>query len=162
MNALDVIMIAAVVIAAFWTVTTTRILRAGIGLAVTSALLAIVLFRLGARMAALFELSVCAGLIPVIFITTISFTRRMRPEDVSRARREGLRRYWYLPFFMGLAAIPIALTVPGFDFPLPVQAAAADVRSVLWGVRHLDLLGQLAVLLAGAFAVVVFFKESRS
>jgi hypothetical protein len=33
------------------------------------------------------------------------------------------------------------------------------VREVLWMERHLDLFGQIAVLLAGAFGVVVLFKH---
>jgi hypothetical protein len=32
---------------------------------------------------------------------------------------------------------------------------------VLWGLRHLDLFGQIIVLLAGAFGVVIFFKEKK-
>jgi ethanolamine transporter EutH len=42
---------------------------------------------------------------------------------------------------------------------MPVQAITGEgVREVLWNQRHLDLLGQIAVLLAGAFGVVVLFK----
>jgi len=44
---------------------------------------------------------------------------------------------------------------------LPPVAGEQDVRNVLWNVRHLDLLGQIIVLLAGAFSVVVFFKEEK-
>jgi hypothetical protein len=49
--------------------------------------------------------------------------------------------------------------VPHFELPLP--AHEQNVRSVLWNLRHLDLLGQVIVLLAGALGVAVFFKESK-
>jgi ethanolamine transporter EutH len=32
----------------------------------------------------------------------------------------------------------------------------------LWKLRHLDLLGQIAILLAGAFGVVTLFKEWKN
>ncbi|MEG1538182.1 MAG: hypothetical protein RR387_07875, partial [Clostridiales bacterium] len=49
-------------------------IKSAISLAAMSALLAIVLFMLGATWAGLFELSVCSGLITVIFISAISLT----------------------------------------------------------------------------------------
>lgn len=157
----DLILIILLAAAVLWTVMTSRLLRSGVGLAVVSALLAILLYRLTAPTAAVFELSVCAGLIPVVFVTTISFTRRLKCEEVKAARLTGLTRYWYLPFVMGIAIVPLFLFAPQLDFPLPAAGEAVDVRQMLWGVRHLDLFGQVAVLLAGALAVAVFFKEAR-
>ena len=40
-----------------------------------SAILALVLFQFGANIAGVFELSVCAGLITVLFIATVSLTK---------------------------------------------------------------------------------------
>lgn len=48
------------------------LLRAAIALAVLSVALAAIFFRLGAPYAGAFELSVCAGLITVLFIAAIS------------------------------------------------------------------------------------------
>ena len=47
--------------------------------------LAILMFRLTRPSAAVFELSVCAGLIPVIFISAISLTQRLK-RDEAKAR----------------------------------------------------------------------------
>jgi ethanolamine transporter EutH len=33
---------------------------------------------------------------------------------------------------------------------------------VLWYLRRLDLLGQIVILLAGAFGVVMLFKERKN
>ena len=51
------------------------ILRAAIALAVLSAVLAAIFFKLGAPYAGAFELSVCAGLITVLFVAAISSVR---------------------------------------------------------------------------------------
>ena len=37
-----------------------------------------------------------------------------------------------------------------------------DMRALLWGPRALDLLGQILVLLAGVWGVVILFKEEKS
>ena len=42
---------------------------------------------------------------------------------------------------------------------LLAQSPEGDMRLVLWGQRQLDLFGQVVVLLAGIFGVVVLFKE---
>jgi len=54
------------------------ILRAAIALAVLSVVLAAIFFRLGAPYAGAFELSVCAGLITVLFIAAISSVETRR------------------------------------------------------------------------------------
>jgi hypothetical protein len=38
--------------------------------------------------------------------------------------------------------------------------AQADVRNVLWNLRQLDVLGQVIMLLAGIFGVVILFREA--
>jgi hypothetical protein len=36
-----------------------------------------------------------------------------------------------------------------------------DARQVLWNIRSRDLLGQIIILLAGAFAVIILFRGTR-
>jgi NADH-quinone oxidoreductase subunit J len=159
---LNMLLVAALVLAALATVLSARLLRAVIGLAVTSAILAVIMFRLGAELAAVFELSVCAGLIPAIFVSTIGLTRRLTPDGLTARREERMKRYWFLPVLVILAGV--LLSQIGFPRDVAVAAPAAadaDVRSVLWNSRHLDLLGQIVILLAGAFGVVVLIKERR-
>jgi uncharacterized MnhB-related membrane protein len=57
------ILVTTMVIAAVYTVMVTRLLHSAIGLGLTSALLAILIFVLACPIAGVFELSVCAGLI---------------------------------------------------------------------------------------------------
>ena len=51
------------------------LLYVAISLATVSAILALVLFMFGANIAGVFELSVCAGLITVLFVSTVSLTK---------------------------------------------------------------------------------------
>jgi NADH-quinone oxidoreductase subunit J len=159
---IDMILVIALVVAALWTVMTARLLRSAIGLAVTSAILAVIMFRLVSPLAAVFELSVCAGLIPAIFISAIGLTRRLGPEDVKARVKERLKRYWFLPILVvGVAVVLSQLPLP-IGLALPVVTETGDVRAVLWNLRHIDLLGQIVVLLGGAFAVVVLLKELKN
>ena len=157
---IDIILVACVVIAAVWTVMTARLLRSVIGLAVTSVILTVIMFRLNSPLAAVFELSVCAGLISAIFISCIGMTARVTEEKLTERRKERLSKFWLLPVILVLVGVALyRLHIP-FDFNLPAVAPNEnDVRSIIWNKRHLDLLGQIVILLAGAFGVVALFKE---
>ncbi|MFA6349904.1 MAG: hypothetical protein WCY12_03135 [Candidatus Omnitrophota bacterium] len=159
--ATTILLLLGLLAAALWTVMTTRLLRSVVGLALTSAILSIIIFQLNSPVAAVFELSVCAGLIPVIFITAISFTQRIAKSQLQERRRERLTRFFLLPVIVIIAGLALLrwLKIPALV--LPSADGAGDVRLLFWNVRHLDLLGQIVVLLAGAFAVVVLFKEPR-
>ncbi|MDD5128399.1 MAG: hypothetical protein PHO40_01955 [Candidatus Omnitrophica bacterium] len=138
---------------------TIRLVHSVVGLALTSAILAAIIYRLDSPLAAVFELSVCSGLISVIFITTVSFTQRISKERFIVRRKERLLRFLYLPFIVIIAGLLLVryLRIP--QFSLPLSAQVTDVRLVLWNMRHLDLLGQAIIIIAGVFGVVVFFKE---
>ena len=158
---LDLILLSALLLSVIWTVMTVRLLRSVVGLGLTSAILAVIIYRLSSPLAAVFELSVCSGLISVIFITTVSFTQRISKETFLIRRRERLLRFLYLPFIIIAAGLLLVkyLKIPQFVTPLPAQIT--DVRLVLWEMRHLDLLGQVIILIAGVFGVVIFFKETN-
>jgi NADH-quinone oxidoreductase subunit J len=146
---------------ALWTVQTS-ILRAAIGLALTSALVSVVIFQMGAPLAAVFELSVCAGLITVVFAATISMTRPL--DEAAKARCRVRRRKRFHPLFFVVAGIGVLLWASGYALEVTAPALpAADVlvtsRDLLWSARRLDLVGQLVILFVGVFGVVVLFKE---
>jgi hypothetical protein len=46
-------------------------------------------------------------------------------------------------------------------FAPPLPAVEQDVRNVLWNQRHIDLLGQMSILAAGAFGVVILIKGAK-
>ncbi len=160
-ESLDIALLAVLLASALATVLTARVLRAALALALASAILAVLLYRLGASLAAVFELSVCAGLIPAIFISAIGMTRRLAGEDLAERRRQTRRHLVALPLVLAAAGVLLAIWRPELGVMLP-GPSGEDVREVLWQRRHADLLGQVAVLLAGAMAVVVLVKELRS
>ena len=161
MTPVDVIVLTAMVVAASWTVMTRSLLKSTIGLAFTSAIITIIMFRLDSPLAAVFELSVCTGLITAVFVSTISLVRPLTHKEIVKLSKDRIKRFWYLPAIMivvGAALIYLKLPV---DFKMPAGAAQGDVRNVLWNSRQLDIFGQIVVLLAGVFGIVLLFKETK-
>ncbi|MGD1048653.1 MAG: hypothetical protein ABR899_07895 [Candidatus Krumholzibacteriaceae bacterium] len=161
-DAMTIILLAALLVAGVATVMISDLLLAAIGLAVSSAILTLILFHLGGPLAAVFELSVCAGLITVVFIATISLTRADSCEDERWDRLRILKRFVFLPLV--LAIIGWRLAVSGIHaerIAAPLSGEVEGVRQALWSMRRLDLLGQILIILAGVFGVVVLFKGKR-
>ncbi len=157
---IEIGLVVLLVLTALITVMMARLLWAAVMLAVTSAVVTIILFQLNAPFAAVFELSVCAGLIPAIFISAISLTRRLTAEGVAARWGEKIRRFWFLPVILiALAIVLTQIHLPLNFAPPPAEAADASVRTTMWGLRHLDLLGQIVALLAGAFGVIILVRE---
>lgn len=156
---IDKILLITMTLAALWTVMTRSLLKAALGLAVTSAILSVIMFQLSSPLAAVFELSVCAGLITAVFISAISLMRPLTHKETLELSKQRIKRYWYLPVIMAItAAILIFLNIP-FDFKLPGQTLFIDVRALLWNSRQLDLLGQIVIVLAGVFGTIILFRE---
>ena len=158
MNA-PTLLLAAIVIAALWTVQTT-VLRAAFGLGVVSALLTALLFEMGAPLAGVFELSICAGLITVILVSTVSLTPPLDKEQ-ERTKRQARRRRFH-PAIVLTACVGALTWIGSYQLDVALSVApAGEVREVLWGARRFDLVGMLIMLFAGVFAVVVLFKERK-
>ena len=156
---LNMTLLIVLVAAALWTVMTRSLLRSAIGLALTSAILTIIMFRLNSPLAAVFELSVCTGLISVLFISTISLTEPLTPEETLQHMKDRLTRFWYLPLIVVIVGIILSLSHGKLNLLLPPAEKGLDVRFVMWNLRRLDMIGQITILLAGVFGVVVLFKE---
>lgn len=157
---IDKILLIAMTLAALWTVMTRSLLKAALGLAVTSAIISISIFRLNSPLAAVFELSVCAGLITAVFISAISLMKPLTHKETILLSKQRIKRYWYLPVIMILAGILLTKFVIPMNFiPVSGPTAITDVRSIMWNSRPLDMLGQIAILLAGVFGIVILFKE---
>jgi NADH-quinone oxidoreductase subunit J len=158
-DATTIILLVALLVAGVCTVMISDLLLAAIGLAVSSAILTLILFHLGGPLAAVFELSVCAGLITVVFIATISLTKADSCEDERWEKLRILKRFVLLPLIVAL--IGWRLAVAGINAERtapPLSGEVEGVRQALWSMRRLDLLGQILIILAGVFGVVVLFK----
>ena len=161
MTMLDGFLLILLVVSALATVLIRSLLRAGIALGFTSAVLSMIMFRFHSPIAAVFELSVCTGLISVLFISTISLTEpRTREEKIQHAK-ERLRKFWFLPFLLVILGVVLSRVNQRVSFSLPAFETETSVQQVLWNTRSVDLLGQIIVLLVGVFGVVILFKEKK-
>jgi len=132
------------------------LLKSAIALAVASLLLGIIFFRMNAPYAGAFEISVVAGLITVLFVLTIALTKT--GEEV---RESKLVNVAFPIVFVAFIVID-ALVMKGLIGKIPALAAGAETGSfgdVLWKARTYDLVGQIAVILAGVFAVLALFRK---
>ncbi len=158
---LDFFILVLLVLAALWTVMTRSLLRSAIGLALTSAVLTIVMFRMRAPLAGVFELSVCAGLIPVLFISVISLTQPLTYKEILVHMKVRLKRFWALPLIVIILGIVLAFVSVKVKANVLLPANQTDARSLLWHLRQFDLLGQIIILFSGVIGVVVLFKERK-
>ncbi|MDD4894091.1 MAG: NADH-quinone oxidoreductase subunit J [Candidatus Omnitrophica bacterium] len=140
---------------------TRSLLRSALGLALTSIVLTILMFRLNSPLAAVFELSVCSGLISVLFISTISLTEPMSRQETLKHMKARMTRFWYLPLVIAGAGAALSLIKIPLDFRFAPRETIHDVRQILWQVRQLDLIGQIIILLSGVFGVTILFREGR-
>jgi len=150
------------VLAGLWSIMTSLLIRATIALALTSVILTVIMFQLGAPLAGVFELSVCAGLISVVFISVISLTHRQPIKDYLERRQRRIMRFWPLPVLLLIAGIALSLVHRPVHIVLPHPGTVADPRIVMWQLRRLDLFGQVLVLLAGVFGVLILFKGNKN
>jgi len=161
-NILIYIPLSLLVLFALFTVMIRNLLKAVISLAAASASLTIIMFMLNAPLAAVFELSVCAGLITVIFISVISLTKPLTPEEEILAVRKRINRYIYLPVIVIIVALLFLFIKPGLNFSINSSPTNdINVQDVIWNKRPLDILGQIIIILAGVLGVVILFKESK-
>jgi len=160
LNTIDLIILIFMILGALWVVMTRSLLRAAIALAFTSAVLSILMFRLSAPLAAVFELSVCTGLVSVLFISAISLTDPSTREETVEHMAERLRKFRYLPFIIVAVGIALSFITVNLSLRLPPPELEGDVRVIMWNLRPMEIVGQVIILLSGVFGVVILFKEA--
>lgn len=146
---------------ALWAVMARSLLKATIALAVTSAVVTIIMFRFDSPLAAVFELSVCTGLITAVFVSAISMTKPVTHAESLKLSEGKFKRYWPLPVIMIVAAALMLLLKVKPDIVLGQFTATEGVKEIMWNMRQLDMLGQIVLMLAGAFGVAILFKVSK-
>ncbi|MFA5160638.1 MAG: hypothetical protein WC421_00170 [Elusimicrobiales bacterium] len=132
------------------------LLACGISLAVASVALSLVLFEMGAPWAGIFELSVCAGLITVLFISTVTIVRP--GEDFVKEDR---LRFYAMPVFLALFGLAFWLFSEPLTtalVPAGTARSCASFGQVMWNWRFGDIAGQLCMFAAGVLAVKAFFR----
>lgn len=125
-----------------------RLLISAIWLALTSALVALMIFLLGAPHIAVIELSVGAGLVTVLFVFAINIAG----EDTTR-----LKSIIPIPVAIGAVLVAAALGLililraTGSMVLIPLPPGSS---TILWEERYIDLLLQVALIFAGVLGVI--------
>ncbi len=139
------------------------LITAAITLAVASAASGVLMYLLGATWAAVFEISVCSGLVAVIFISAISLSSGDKTK--LPAEYQDSRRMKPLPAVLIVAGAALMLAAALTGFSVPSEGAAQTGLSfgeTFWETRQADVWGQMIALITGTAAIVVFFKESEN
>ena len=159
MNIAIYICLGCMLVFGFVSVLSRHLISAAISLAAVSAALGVLMYVLGAHTAAIFEISVCSGLVTVIFISAVSLSSGDKQASAPEKRAH------LLPIILISigAVLMIAAGLSGFSLNVPGRVAnAASFDNVFWETRQADLFGQMVAIIAGASAIVVFFKESEN
>lgn len=140
-------------ICAYRMVRSARLLSVTLWLAATSALLAVLIYALGAPEVAVIELSVGAGLVTVLFVFAFSVVGELTLDALTRVPR---------PLAWGLALAAAGL-LAWFLLPLTRTAAAptetAGFGETLWQARGLDVLVQIVLIFSGVLGVLGLVSE---
>ncbi len=133
---------------AILSVTSRRMLISAIWLALTSALVAVMIYLLGAPHIAVIELSVGAGLVTVLFVFAINIAG----EDTTRLKS-------LIPMPVAIGAVLLAAAL-GLVLILRASGSVAlteplpDSSAILWESRYVDLLLQVVLMFAGVLGVI--------
>lgn len=146
---------------AVYAVMSRSILRSAIGLALASASLAVTCYSLGADLMAVFELSVCSGLVTVIFIAGVSLSHSPKVELQSEYQDHKRNRGLPILLICAGAALMLLALLTDADQLLFAPDKLDNVREVFWNTRQADIWGQMAATLCGGVAVAVLFREER-
>jgi NADH-quinone oxidoreductase subunit J len=152
----QILLLSGVVLFSILAVLAKDLIKSAIGLAFASLFLGIIFFRMGAPYAGVFEISVVAGLITVLFMLTIALTKT--GGDVRESKLATL----VFPVFFILVGLIDIFVMKGLLPKLQILQTGAETGTfgeVLWKQRTFDLVGQLAVILAGVFAVLALFRK---
>ena len=131
-----------------------RLLISAIWLALTSALVAVLIYLLGAPHIAVIELSVGAGLVTVLFVFAINIAG----EDTQRLNP-------VIPKPVSIGAVILAI---GLGLLLVIRSGGqfqalgitAEQSAILWQSRYIDLLIQVALIFSGVLGVIGLLAEN--
>jgi uncharacterized MnhB-related membrane protein len=149
---LDWLLVIAAVVCAYQVMRAQRLILATLWLASTSALVATLLYRLGAPEVAVMELSVGAGLVTVLFVFAFSIVGEVTLDPRGIVPRP-------LVWAMILAVV---LLMGWFILPLTSSqnlVVQVPFSATLWDKRGLDVLAQIVLIFSGAIGLLGLLAE---
>ena len=146
---------AGILLCAFQSIITSKLLHSAMWLAGASALTALLLYLLGAPEIAVIELSVGAGLVTVLFVFAINI-----------AGEEAISTRSFIPRPLAWALVVIAavmffwLCLPLVRIPLP-QIPGFSFTKMLWEDRSLDVILQVVLIFCGVLSMMGLLSEEK-
>jgi NADH-quinone oxidoreductase subunit J len=147
--------------AAVLAVISKKLINSAIMLAVLSIGVSLLFFSYEAPWAGVFELSVCAGLITVIFISAVSLVKQDDEEF-----KEDRTKYKIFPLILMAFIIISSIFVPDYfmklsGFAVYVNNSNESIGKFIWLYRGIDIIGQITILSASVFVIKhIFFRKS--
>lgn len=152
-----IIIVVGILVCAVMAIRTKRLLVSALWLAGTSALVALLIYLLGAPEIAVIELSVGAGLVTVLFVFAINIAGE-EPEPIVTLIPKPLA--WILVM---LAVLLLAwLNLPALNIPLPAASGTTSFSLLVWRDRAVDVLLQIVLIFAGVLGVLGLMADSQS
>lgn len=144
---LYVIIVIGILYCGILAVRSTRLINATLWLAGSSALLATLLFGLGAYQLAVIELSVGAGLVTVLFVFAISVA-----SDEPNRQGAGVPRLLVLTLIVTFVLLLILFALPLIGISSSITDSS--FTETVWHERSLDLLLQVSLIFTSALTVL--------
>ena len=149
------LLIAFTVLFAFLAIQAKRLISSALWLAVASGLLAVIFYFMGAQLIAVFELSIGAGLVTVLFVFAIS---------IAGEEKGHLRSL--VPTSLACAVTLSMFLLLGW-FLLPASSAQPStlepsISVVIWEQRSLDVLLQIAIIFSGVLGLLGLLAEIKA
>jgi uncharacterized MnhB-related membrane protein len=145
-------LIIGIILSAILAITAKRLLSSAIWLAGVSALSAILFYILGAREVAVIELSIGVGLVTVLFVFAISIAG-----DDAMDAKPLIPRILGTLLALCMILLLCGMVIPGFVSAEPI--AEPTSTDILWQVRGMDLIVQVAVIFAGVLSVLGLLSD---
>ncbi len=125
-------------------------------LAGVSALTAVLLYMFGARLVAVIELSVGAGLVTVLFVFAINIAG----DDA--IERKTVPPAGLIAAFAALFMLLLGRFVWPAELPQPASVAEPSLYIVMWQVRGLDLMVQVVLIFSGVLGLLGLLAEAKA
>jgi uncharacterized MnhB-related membrane protein len=151
------ILIVGILVCAFQAIRTKRLLVAALWLAGTSALVAMMMYLLGAYQIAVIELSVGAGLVTVLFVFAINIAGEEPIPSLSLIPKP---LAWL--FVLGAIGLLGWQLLPMFNFQGFEVSPGLDFQSTVWVGRKIDLYLQVALIFAGVISMMGLLSEEAN
>lgn len=153
--ALQILIVAVTLVCAVQALCARRLLVSALWLAGTSALVALMIYILGAPQVAVVELSVGAGLVTILFVFAI---------NIAGEENESPRNLIPKPLAWLLVVLSVILlawfTIPRVFPAIPVPSVMPFTQ-MLWDQRGLDMLLQVALIFTGVLGVVGLLVDRK-